>query len=69
MAGMADGMVEWQKWPHTYYLWYTHTGDDDNTLIFYSIQANRAYGSEISKRLFVMSFVILCMQYRTILSC
>ena len=23
-----DGMVEWQKWLHTYYLWYTHTNDD-----------------------------------------
>jgi hypothetical protein len=23
MAGMADGMVEWQKWLHTYYLRYT----------------------------------------------
>ena len=51
MAGMTDGMVEWQKWLHTYYLRYTHTDtdtdnddddddDDDNnddTLIFYSI--------------------------------
>jgi hypothetical protein len=40
---MADGkygrMVEWREWLHTYYLRYTHTDDieDDDTLIFYSI--------------------------------
>ncbi len=37
--------------------------------VFLMGQADSAYGSEISKRSFVMSFVILCMQYRTILSC
>jgi hypothetical protein len=44
MAKMADGMVEWQKWLHTYYLRYTHSNtdtddnnDDDDTLILYSI--------------------------------
>ncbi len=46
MAGIADGMVEWQKWLHTYYLRYTPTtptdtddddDDDDDTIIFYSI--------------------------------
>ena len=30
MVGMTDGMVEWQKWLHTYYLRYTHTDDTDN---------------------------------------
>ncbi len=46
----------------TYVLFTVHTDDDDDdddTLIFYSIQADRAYGTEISQRLFVISFVIL----------
>ena len=30
MAGMTDGMVEWQKRLHTYYLRYTHTEDTDD---------------------------------------
>ncbi len=36
--GRKNGRIaEWQKWLHTYYLRYTHT-DDDDTLIFYSIE-------------------------------
>ncbi len=37
----------------------TDDDDDDDTLIFYSIQADRAFGTEISPRSFVISFVIL----------
>jgi hypothetical protein len=36
---MAGGMVEWQKWLHTYYLRYTHTDDDDND--FFNLLDNR----------------------------
>ncbi len=42
MAGMADGMVEWQTEIATYVLFTVHTDDDtdddDDTLIFYSIE-------------------------------
>ncbi len=41
MAGMVDGMVEWQTEMATYVLFTVHTDndtdDDDDTLIFYSI--------------------------------
>ncbi len=40
MAGMADGIVEWQTEMATYVLFTVHTDDtdnDDDTLIFYSI--------------------------------
>ena len=44
MAGMADGMVEWQTEMATYVLFTVHTDDtddddddDDDTLIFYSL--------------------------------
>ncbi len=40
MAGMADGMVEWQTEMATYVLFTVHTDDidgDNDTLIFYSI--------------------------------
>ncbi len=50
----------------TYVLFTVHTDDtdtddedDDDTLIFYNRQADRAYGREISPRLFVISFIIL----------
>jgi hypothetical protein len=54
----------------TYVLFTVHADDDDNddndddsddSLIFYSIdrQADRAYGTEINPRLFVVTFVIL----------
>jgi hypothetical protein len=39
MAGMADGMVEWQTEMATYVLFTVHTNDtDDDTIIFYSIE-------------------------------
>jgi hypothetical protein len=48
---MTDGMVEWQKWLHTYYLRYTHTNDtddnNDDTLIFYSIDEKSTAGFPI----------------------
>ena len=54
--GRKNGRIaEWQKWLHTYYLWYTPT----TTLKSFIVQADRAYGTEISPRLFVISFVIL----------
>ncbi len=41
MAGMVDGMVEWQTEMATYVLFMVHTDDtdddDNDTLIFYSI--------------------------------
>jgi hypothetical protein len=29
-GGKNGRIAEWQKWLHTYYLWYTHTDDDDD---------------------------------------
>ncbi len=39
MAGMADGMVEWQIEMATYVLFTVHTDDDNDTLIFYIIDS------------------------------
>ncbi len=53
-------MAEWQKWIRMYYLWYTPTPTTPTTTLkSFIVQADRAYGTEISPRLFVISFVIL----------
>ncbi len=65
-------MAEWQKeWQNgkmaemdtSYYLWYTPTPTTPmkttTTLKSFIVQAVRAYGTEISPRSFVVSFVIL----------
>ena len=69
-GGMAERMAEWSNDANVYLatiLWYTPTMTPTttpttttttlNSLIY--IQANRAYGTEISPRSFVISFVIL----------
>ncbi len=71
-GGMVDGwqngrkngrMVEWRERLPTYYLWYTPTPTTiptpTTTLKSFIAQADKAYGTEISPRLFVISFVIL----------
>ncbi len=61
--GRKNGrMVEWREWLPTYYLWYTLTPTTTPTptpLKSFIVQADRAYGTEISPRSFVISFVIL----------
>ncbi len=77
MAGMAEWRKEWQNSRMaemaTYVLFMVHADDDDDTdvdsLIFYNRQADRAYGTEISPRSFVISFVILLYQYLYLLIC
>jgi hypothetical protein len=69
-SGKNGRMVKWREWLHTYYLRYTHTNndddddddnddDDDDDDDDNDDEADRAYGTEISPRSFVISFVIL----------
>ncbi len=52
MAGMADGMVEWQTEMATYVLFTVHTDDDaDDTLIFYLLVGQGHYSVPISSTL------------------